>query len=410
MYKTRQRSNVKGQILAFASGLMLMASVAPAQTLPSGPLSFGDGRVTVAADLSLTASTPDDRGAWFNYTDYEHNVLRLIRFGVSASVRITDRVALLGEVRSENGNTFEPYAGYVRVRPWKNRAFDIQAGRIPPIFGAFARRAYAADHPLIGYPLAYQYLTALRPDAIPATADDLLRMRGRGWLTSYPLGQLTPDRGMPLVTAFRWDTGVEVRAGSGPLNVSAAVTNGTLSDPRARDNNGGKQISSRVEWRPAAGFIFGASGAHGAYLADSVKPFTVGRGPVPSRAGRQQAFGIDLEYSRDQWLARGEVIRSQWGVPTLSFSPSALGMFAEARYKIWPGLFVAGRVDRLTFSSVRSDDRTLTWDAPVSRFEGGLGFYLQRNLLIKGAYQRNWRDGGRVRDRGTGALQLQFWL
>lgn len=407
MQKTGQRSKVP---LTFASLLILTASDLRAQALPAGPLSFGDGRVIVAADASLTSSTHDDRGAWFNYTDYEHNVLRLIRFGVSASVRITDRVALLGEVRTENGDRLEPYAGYIRVRPWKNRAFDIQAGRIPPIFGAFSRRAYAADQPLIGYPLAYQYLTALRPDAIPATADDLVRMRGRGWLASYPLGELTPDRGMPLVTAFRWDTGVEVRAGSTPLSVSAAVTNGTLSDPRGRDNNGGKQVSGRLEWRPAAGFILGASGAHGPYLADAVKAFTVGRVASPFTAGTQQAFGIDAEYSRDRWLARGEVIRSRWGVPTLSFSPSAVGMFAEARYKIWPGLFVAGRVDRLTFSTIRNGGRTLTWDAPVSRFEGGLGFYIQRNLLIKGAYQRNWRDGGRVRGLGTGALQLQFWL
>ena len=40
-------------------------------------------------------------------------------------------------------------------------------------FGAFARRTYANDNPLIGYPLAYQYLTSLRPDAVPATADAL---------------------------------------------------------------------------------------------------------------------------------------------------------------------------------------------------------------------------------------------
>ena len=54
---------------------------------------------------------------------------------------------------------------------------------MPPTFGAFARRTYATDNPLIGYPLAYQYLTSLRPDALPANADELLRMRGRGWLS-----------------------------------------------------------------------------------------------------------------------------------------------------------------------------------------------------------------------------------
>src|SRR5256886_9040457 len=57
--------------------------------------------------------------------------------------------------------------------------FDIQAGRVPPTFGAFARRAYVSDNFLIGYPLAYQYLTSLRPDAVPANADELLRSEER---------------------------------------------------------------------------------------------------------------------------------------------------------------------------------------------------------------------------------------
>ena len=64
----------------------------------------------------------------------------------------------------------------------------MQIGRIPPTFGAFTRRAYSRDNPLIGYPLAYQYLTSLRADAVPASADELLRMRGRGWLTEFSIG------------------------------------------------------------------------------------------------------------------------------------------------------------------------------------------------------------------------------
>ena len=37
---------------------------------------------------------------------------------------------------------------------------------MPPTFGAFARRTYANDNPLIGYPLAYQYMTTMRADAL----------------------------------------------------------------------------------------------------------------------------------------------------------------------------------------------------------------------------------------------------
>src|SRR6185295_3883213 len=99
---------------------------------------------------------------------------------------------------------------YLRVRPWKDRSFDVQAGMVPPVFGAFARRRYGSDNPLIGYPLAYQYLTSVRPDAAPATADDLLAMRGEGWWSRFPIGDPSRRPGSPLASALRWDTGVEV--------------------------------------------------------------------------------------------------------------------------------------------------------------------------------------------------------
>jgi len=53
---------------------------------------------------------------------------------------------------------------------------------------------------------------------------------------------------------------------------------------------------------------------------------------------------------------------------------------------------------------------TRTWDAPVTRLESGAGYYIRRNLLAKGTYQYNWRDGGLVRTRGLFAAQLHFWL
>src|SRR4051812_36927161 len=146
-----------------------------AQTLPSEPIAFANGRVTVGGDVSATFGS-DDPG-FFDYTDYEHSALRMLRVDIAASAKLNPHVTLLGEVRTENIDSLRPYAFYARIRPWTDRDIDIQVGRIPPTFGAFARRTYAVDNPLIGYPLAYQYLTTLRPDALPANADELLRKR-----------------------------------------------------------------------------------------------------------------------------------------------------------------------------------------------------------------------------------------
>ena len=390
--------------------LLICASrAASAQDLPYGPMSIANGRITLGTDVSVSASPNDDEeGAWFNYTDYEHNALRLFRLGVTADVRIVERVSVLTEIRSENGEWPEPYALYLRVRPWRDRAIDIQAGRIPPTFGAFARRDYGAGNPLIGYPLAYQYLTPVRSDAVPATPEDVARMRARGWRPSYPIGSRDIAPGLPLITAFRWDTGVQVRVGTEPVSVSAALTNGTVSDPHTRDNNGGKQVAGRVEWQPAPAIRVGGSIARGAYVADAAlatATLLAGGG-----GSTQSAFGVDAEYSRDHWLVRGEAIWNRWQVPTLSQDLRASSAFIEARYKILAGLFVAGRLDRLSFGTLHLAAGDRTWDAPVTRVESGLGYYVRRNLLAKGTYQHNWRDGGQVRRRGLMAVQLHFWM
>jgi len=402
-------------LMIFLGVWVIAARAAYAQELPSGPISFAGGRVTVGADVSFSTSTEKDDAAkpaesgWFNYTDYEHSTMRLARMGVTADVRITDRVSFLAEMRSENGDPPRPYALFVRVRPFKQRPIDIQAGRIPPTFGAFSRRIYADGNPLIGYPLAYQYLTSLRADAIPADADELLRMRGRGWRASYRVGAQTAAPGMPLITAFRWDTGVQARIGPERLTASVAVTNGTLSDPRTKDTNDGKQVTGRLQWRPTIGLVLGGSAARGSYLADS----TLAAMSLPAgAAGRsaQRAFGVDAEYSRDHWLVRGEAVRNRWEIPTLIPSINASSVFVEGTYKIRPGLFAAARIDTLRFNRLTTPTQSRTWDAPITRFETGVGYYVQRNLLAKGTYQYNRRDGGLVRRRSLVAVQLQFWL
>ena len=394
--------------LLFALSCAATAARAGAQPLPEGPVRALDGRVAVSGEVVATMGSLDE-SAWFNYTDYEHNALRMMRLGLAASWRPSDWLAFVGEVRSEDFNQPSAYAAYVRVRPWRRHAFDILAGRIPPTFGAFSHHAYGTDNPVIGYPLAYQYLTSLRTDALPATADDLLEMRARGWRSSFPIGSQTPGPGIPLITAFRWDTGVQVRWKHGPIELTSAVTNGTLSNPRLLDDNGGKQIAGRAVLTPGVGWIVGVSGARGPWLAREI-PQTI--------APLQRALGADVEYSRDHWIVRGELVWSRWSFPE-PLAPSnagnvgALGTWAEGRYRITPRVYLAGRADRLTFSRLRGSVprvRAQPWDAPVTRIEGGFGVYLQRNFVLRTMVQANWRTAGRVHDRTFLSAQLAYWF
>ena len=372
------------------------------------PITFG---------VEAVASIATDDPGYFNDTSYGRSAMRLARVRLDVALRLGGRASILAEGRADNGEGVTVAALYLRLRPFPEHSFDVQAGRIPPVFGAVARRTYGVDNPLIGTPLVYQYLTSLRSNSLPASADDLLGMRGRGWRTRYTIGSTAWDRGLPVIAGDRWDTGVEVRIGREPVSVTAALTQGTLSDPVVRDDNDGKQLSGRVEVRPALGLILGASLSRGEYVSREA-----GRVLTAAPLGqsyRQEAAGFDLEYSRGYWLLRSETVVSRWDIPQvqrplLTDRLGSWGTFIEARYKIRPGLYTAARGDHVGFSRISGTlygGLPTTWDAPVTRAEVGAGYSFRRNLLLKIAVQRNWRTGVAfgARESVAGA-QVLFWF
>ena len=225
----------------------------------------------------------------------------------------------------------EPYALYVRVRPWPDARFDIQAGRVPPTFGAFARRIYASDNLLIGYPLAYQYLTSLRPDALPANADELLRMRGRGWLSSFSRRQ--PDAGPRRAARER------VRLGHrrpGARRDRRGRCDGIGHHRHARQPAGSATTTAasrspgacRVRPRRRAG----RRRLRRARLRSSRATAARGRGRRrPRRDSRRRAWGADVEYSRDHYLVRVEAIVSDWTAAGRRARPRIDGRCARCR-------------------------------------------------------------------------------
>ena len=388
-----------------------IASHASAQALPEEPISIAGGHIVLGAEVTATFA-PEDPG-FFNYTSYEFSALRNFRMGVSAEVRANDHVQLLTEVRLDQGRVLEAYGLFVRVRPWPARRFDLQVGRIPPTFGAMTRTAYGSGNILIAQPLAYQYLLSLRPDALPATSDDLLRMRGRGWLSNFPVGNPGAAPGLPMVNTSKWDTGVQAHGVNGAFEWTGSITAGSLSDPRFRDNNSGRQLAGRLVARPTAAFAFGASASRGAWLNRNIDDMMTG---VDSGdRSRQLAFGGDAEYSAGRVLIRGEAIRSTWTLPeiaTLRLTEPlvATSMLVEGRFKIAPGLYVAARGDRIDFSWITGTRGPGTWEARTWRLEAGGGYSITRNIQLKASWQRNDRSGGRVRRDSLVAGQVLYWF
>ena len=109
---------MRGLLIAFIAGAYMAApAAASAQTLPSEPVRVLDGRLVLTGEAALTVGSPDHE-SYFNYTDYERNALRTVRLSLAALWQPAERLAFVGELRSEDVESAGAYAAYVRFRPW----------------------------------------------------------------------------------------------------------------------------------------------------------------------------------------------------------------------------------------------------------------------------------------------------
>jgi hypothetical protein len=402
------RAVLVGALLAVAPALV------EAQTSEYGD-GGGLGRYLAGGGEVTAVAGPADTTAFFNYSDYERNLLRIARLRLFGEWRARTRLSVIGEVRTENLDEVMMPALYLRWQPPATRDLFVHAGRIPPVIGGFSRHAYGRDNVVIGQPLAYQYLTSLRPDAIPATVDDLARMRGRGWQPSFPVGSTAVAPGVPLVSASKWDTGVGAIWRRGRFDVSGALTQGSPAVPVVRDRNGGLMWSGRAAALLGRGVTIGVSGARGQWLNDDVLDLTADGRDTPST---QSVVGTDIEVGHGPWLVRGEWLRSVFELPVVTAPDLLAGLrawtgFAEARYRPVPRWQFGVRVDRLAFGALPGGTTTAgttTWDAGVKRIEGVIGFRAHRRVELRGGWQHNWRTGGRVRERGLPVFAVLGWF
>lgn len=396
-----------GVLAALATAANAGQTADTAATPPPMRHLVGGGEATVVAG-------PVDNEAFFNYTDYEHNELRIARVRLLGEWRVVPRFSILAEARTENGDGVQIPALYARWQPWSERDLTVQVGRIPPVIGGFGRRAYGRDNPLVGSPLGYQYLTSLRPDALPTNADDLLKMRGRGWQPSYPLGSQSIAPGLPVISSSRWDTGAEASWTTHTIDVAGAVTLGSPATPVVRDPSDGLMYSGRVAAHLPGAITLGFSAARGAWIDRSVMDL------LPAHLhdmNSETVVGMDVEGGVGPWLVRGEWLHATFVLPFIGEpDPGSLGTssaFAEVRYRLLTRWQIAGRVDHLGFSDIVgtvNGGLPTSWDAPVDRVEGVVGYRVLRNLEVRAGYQYNWRDGGRVHERGYPTVLASIWF
>ena len=412
--RSRQEESVRASLmrtwrLLTATALVWLAmpaARADADLLPSRPITFGDGRVVVSGDVAMPSARRTS--AISTCSTIRTTRSTSCRCRLTAEFRATDRVGFVGQVRgrglaarprarTQRPPRLLPYALYVRVKPATDQPFTILAGRIPPVFGAFARRDYGEVNPLIGLPLAYGYSTTMRPEP-PPSRRELVLNRGGGWAVRYPRATATVGpQGLPLVSARRWDTGVSAQWDGSTIRPASpsrwarcrrrrTTTTTAASRFRPRRHHALGQLQRRRVGRrrriPVRSPVNSTDYGDVGWLPPPASSETTAR----RRSAWTPSTPSATSWCAARWWRAGGTCRSRTAIRRCG--SDALGSSLETRVALTPRWSMAVRGDRLGFSRVAAADGVVrSWDAPVLRLEGAVGYLVRRNVRLKASYR-----------------------
>jgi len=212
---------------------------------------------------------------------------------------------------------------------------------------------------------------------------------------------------MRLLNLGMYDLGGMLFGSAGMVEYAFSVTNGTVSSVAYDGGNSNSDLGKviRLAITPMTGFTLGGAYAWGAYLDESAAP-ALPQGDLNTYV--QKAVEFDLEFSRGHFVLFGEGVYNTWPVPleTRTEHFDVFGYYLEGKYTLLPRLYVALRVGGLRFGNVLLGADVRPWDYDVTEWEAGVGYFLDRDVVVKLVRRETRIQGGSMPKDNLTVLQL----
>ncbi len=306
------------------------------------------------------------------------------RFRFFATAAVSDRLDIFTELLANEDVGVVPFGAYATFHPSPGRDLNLEIGLIPWPIGDWAPRANSDKNPLIGIPTMYHYHTSLVQGVVVPSTDALIAAAGQG---SYGVSYAGWP-GMPIIYDQWWDFGAAFLGSARPFEFAVGFVNGSPGFPNPGvDHTPGKSVMGRLGLAPMPSLRFGVSGSYGPYLDDGVEGSL---SPGQKVGDFNQVLAMaDVELSTGHAEFHAEGFSNMWETPTVG-DLGVKGGYAELKYALPAGFYVAGRYDVMRFDDVVDSTGTaLSWDADVDRLEVGAGYRVTKGVIAKVTYQRN---------------------
>ena len=272
---------------------------------------------------------------------------------------------------------------YLLYRPFGDTSLNIQVGKFGSVFGNWSEAT--RDSPFILAPLAYSSITGAGTKALGQLTGASVESRANA---VGPTIHLNKEDWSPLIWGAAYSNGASIFGTLNEIDYAIEVKNtGIGSSPEEwRFGEGDFRdplFSGRIGHRPNAAWNYGVSFSRGPYLdADSFDAININ---WERDDFNQTLTGIDVRWAHHDWIISGEAFFSEFeriGDNFLAFS-----YYLQARYKVAPGLSLAGRFGQTLSNEITAPSgESVPWSPDLLRAELALGWRITPDLSVQTQY------------------------
>ncbi len=345
-----------------------IASVLAALAAASSPgFAAAEVQVSGLADVVFknTGESELTNQTFKGYTTFDTVRLRLF-----FDAQLAENISVFSQLLTSL-STVDLYGAYVRFSEVGGTAVNVHLGLIPNTVGSFGERTYSDKNPLIGTPLMWVHHSTLNPSSELRSVEDLVA--GKQARTRF---------GLPILYDNCWSSGVEAFGSADAFDWSFGLLTGSVTNMTRNQEKDTPQATGRLAWNFGPELRLGVSAYYGPYLLDE-------EGGAVAPLGHElddymnSAIMADV-YWGSRWIdVNAEAVASRWEYPGLPDLGASSG-YVEAKWKVRPRWFVAGRIEAFRPNEVEdSAGSRVRWDDALHRFEYGVGYKPRPRTTIK---------------------------
>jgi len=266
----------------------------------------------------------------------------------------------------------------LRVTPWEDGRFTLQAGKFATVVGNWVPRHLSWENPFVNAPLVYENVTPIPDKSAPASPLDFVRRFDN---EKYEFS--------PVIWGPSYASGISVSGRLGKFDYAAEIKNSSLSSRPESWNftaNGLDQPSfdGRVGFRPNQMWNFGLSAADGVYFRPEAER-TLPRGRDLDDY-RELLLGQDASFAFHHFQLWAEFYEARFEVPRVG-DADTFAYYFEAKYKFTPQLFGALRWNQQLFSKIDiGGGQSKQWSHDLGRIDIAAGYRFISHAQLKLQY------------------------